>query len=208
MRRLRYMAAMAAFLPVAVQAETLSLAYEIRKDKDPIGRETVSIERDGMAESVTVETHTRASVLFLEFRYDHSRREEWRDGKLVSMVGDTDDDGSKTHLDARASDRGWVLAVNGSQSQRSGDALPLTLWGRAVLSRQELFSIIDAKPYHVTITPRGPETLTLAGKEMASEHFRMSGDVERELWYGSDGLLLRATFERAGFPIEIVRVVP
>lgn len=208
MRQLLGMVFMAAFLPVAVHAETLSLAYEIRKDKDPIGRESVRIERDGAAESVAVETHTRASVLFLEFRYDHVRREEWRDGKLVSMVGDTDDDGSKTHLDAKASDRGWVFAVNGSQSQRAGDALPLTLWGRAVLSRQDVFSIIDAKPYRVTVAALGAEPLNVAGKTVTAEHFRMTGDVERDLWYGGDGLLLRATFERAGFPIEIVRIDP
>lgn len=194
--------------PLAVHAETLSLTYEIRKEKEAIGRESVRIERDNGIETVMVETHTRASVLFLEFRYDHSRREEWRDGTLVRMVGDTDDDGTKTHLDARASDRGWMLAVNGGQSQRTGDALPLTLWGRAVLSRRDLFSVIDAKPYRVTVAALGAETLTLAGKAVVGEHFRMTGDVERDLWYGGDGLLLRATFERAGFPIEMVRIDP
>lgn len=208
MRRLLWLGLMAALLPLAAHAETLLLTYEIRKEAEPIGRETVRIERDGGAENVVVETHTRARVLFMDFHYDHVRREEWRDGKLLRVVGDTDDDGTKTHLDARASDRGWVLAVNGNQSQRSGDSLPLTLWGKAILSRQELFSIIDAKPYRVSVAPLGAETLEIAGKAANVDHFRIAGDVERDLWYGPDGLLVRTTFQRAGYPIEMIRIEP
>lgn len=154
---------------------------------------------------VDVTTRTRAKVLFLEFRYDHSRREEWQDGKLVRMVADTDDDGTKSHLESSRTESGWTIAVNGQSSQRAGDSLPLTLWGRAVLDRRDLFSIIDAKPYGVQVASLGTEAVTVDGKAVAAEHFRMTGDVERDLWYGPDGYLLRAAFQRAGYPIEIVR---
>lgn len=207
MRILLSMAVLAALLPMApAQAETVALTYEIRKESTPIGRELVHISRQGAMDIVEVETRTRAKVLFLEFRYDHRRHEEWLDGKLVRMVADTDDDGTKTHVEAVSAAGGWTLSVNGQQSQRPGDALPLTLWGKAVVTAQDLFSIIDAKPYKVQVVALGVESITVDGKAMEAQHFHIAGDVERDLWYGGDNMLLRATFQRAGFPIEIVRV--
>lgn len=195
-------------LAVPARAEMTALDYDIRKEGEPIGREQVRIDRQDGVAVIDVQTRTRAKVLFLEFHYDHSRREEWRDGALVRMVADTDDDGTKSHLDASRSAAGWVLSVNGQQSQRAGDPLPLTLWGRAVLDRAELFSIIDAKPYRVRVVSLGTESVSIDGRAVNAEHFRISGDVERDLWYGADGYLLRAAFQRSGYAIEMVRTEP
>lgn len=192
-------------ITVPVRAEVTALDYDIRKEGEPIGREQVRINRQESIATVEVQTRTRAKVLFLEFHYDHSRREEWRDGALMRMVADTDDDGAKSHLDATRSAAGWAFAVNGQSSQRGGDPLPLTLWGRAVLDKAELFSVIDAKPYRVQVASLGAETLTINGRSVTAEHFRITGDVERDLWYGADGYLLRAAFQRSGYAIEMVR---
>lgn len=189
-------------------AELTALDYDIRKEGEPIGREQVRINQQDGAATVEVQTRTRAKVLFMEFHYDHSRREEWRDGALVRMVADTDDDGTRSRLEVSRSPSGWTLAVNGQPSQRAGDLLPLTLWGRAVLDKRELFSVIDAKPYRVKVEPLGAETLSIGGRPVSAEHFRMTGDVERDLWYGADGYLVRATFQRAGYAIEMVRGEP
>ncbi|MCR6632545.1 MAG: DUF6134 family protein [Magnetospirillum sp.] len=193
-------------LPLVAAAEPVALAYDIRKEGEPIGRETVRIIDQGGTTAVQVETRTRAKVLFLEFHYDHSRHEEWRDGKLLRMAARTDDDGSKTQPEASAGEAGWTLTVNGQATQRAGDSLPLTLWGRAILGKAELFSVIDAKPYRVQVASLGAESVDVGGKAVKAEHVRISGDVERDLWYGADGYLLRATFQRAGYPIEMVRL--
>lgn len=199
--------ALMVLLPVAVPAaEPQTLTYEIRKEGEPIGREVVRFAGTVEAPEVEVETHTKAKVLFLEFHYDHLRHESWRDGKLVRMVADTDDDGSVSHLDAAAEAAGWTVKVAGKTSQRPAASLPLTLWGKAVLGRTDLFSVIDAKPYRVQVVSLGVENVSVGGAQVAAEHVRITGEVERDLWYGDDGYLLRATFQRAGYPIEMVKV--
>lgn len=208
LRRMAMAAAFAVSAALPARAETVALDYDIRKEGEPIGREHVRINRqDGIA-TVEVQTRTRAKVLFLEFHYDHGRREEWRDGVLVRMVADTDDDGTKSHLDATRSDSGWDFTVNNQPSQRSGDLLPLTLWGRAVLDKTELFSVIDAKPYRVRVASLGAENITIDGRTVVADHFRITGDVERDLWYGANGYLVRAAFQRSGYAIEMVRLEP
>lgn len=208
LRRMAMAAAVAASTALPARAETVALDYDIRKEGEPIGREHVRINRQDGVATVEVQTRTRAKVLFLEFHYDHGRREEWRDGALMRMVADTDDDGAKAHLDATRLESGWSFTVNGQASQRPGDMLPLTLWGRAVLDRKELFSVIDAKPYRVQVASLGSESVTIDGRTVAAEHFRITGDVERDLWYGADGYLVRAAFQRSGYAIEMVRREP
>lgn len=189
----------------AAGAETTSFSYGIRKEGEPIGREQVRISPQDGGAVVEVETRTRAKVLFLDFHYDHRRREEWRGNTLVRMVADTDDDGTRSHLEAVQADGGWQFTVNGQATHRPGDLLPLTLWGRSVVGKTDLFSIIDAKPYRVKVVSLGTEPVLVGGKTVPAEHFRMTGDVERDLWYGEDGYLLRAAFQRSGYAIEMVR---
>lgn len=205
---LSFIVLMAAVPVGAAWAETLALSYDIRKEAETIGREQVRISRHDGGETVEVATHTRAKVLFLDFRFDHTRREDWRDGRLVRMVADTDDDGAKTHVDATATEGGWSFVVNDRPSRRPGDSLPLTIWGKATLTKADLFSVVDAAPYRVQVAALGSENLTIAGKTVPAEHYRMTGGVERDLWYGADGMLLRTTFQRSGYPIEIVRIAP
>ncbi|MDR3436132.1 DUF6134 family protein [Telmatospirillum sp.] len=181
------------------------ISYVILKEGQPIGHETVTIDRQGDLTTVQVQTETRVKVLFLDFHYHHQRVETWRAGRLESMVADTDDDGAIHHIEVSHPGQSVRLTVDGTTRETAGDALPLTLWGKAIIDHGNLYSIVDAEPYRVTIAALGKSTLALGGREMAAEHYRMTGDVDRDLWFGSDGLLLKVAFERRGYPIEIVR---
>lgn len=191
--------------PVPLPTLPANLGYAILMDGDPIGRETYDFRQDGGHVSVSVTTKTDVKVLFLNFHYRHARQEEWQDGRLQSLRANTDDDGSKHHVEADAKDGSLSLAADGKPVGLPSDSLPLTLWNKALLGTSTLYGVIDAQPYHVTAKDLGAETLTLAGKAVATEHYRIDGDVQRDLWYGEDGLLVQTTFERKGYPIKIVR---
>jgi hypothetical protein len=189
----------------AQAAPSQVLSYTYFKGDEPIGRETVSITGAGGQAIVQVTTDTRVKVLFLDFHYHHQRTETWVDGRLERLVADTDDDGSIHHIEVHP-DGGAVHAVaDGKAEELPADALPLTLWGKVILDRPVLYSIIDAQPYKVTVTRIGTEPLRLGGREVTTEHYRMTGDVERDLWYGADGMLVKAAFERRGYRIRVVR---
>lgn len=189
--------------PRLMAAEAVS--YAIFKETDPIGRETMAIERNGDEIDVDVRTETRVKVLFLDFHYTHHRDEVWRDGHLERMSADTDDDGTVHHIDVAAGPDGPRLTLDGAPRDVPADALPLSLWSKAILDRKVLYGITDAALYHVTVTDLGTDDLTWKGRAVKSRHYRISGDVERDLWYGDDGLLLKTTFERRGYPILVMR---
>jgi hypothetical protein len=207
MTRLQCLAgvAVAGGLLASSSAWARPVSYVILKEGEPIGHESVAIDRAGDQTTVQVDTETRVKVLFLDFHYKHHRVETWQGGELQRMVADTDDDGAIHHLEAQRSGDQIHLTVDGTHQDIAADALPLTLWSKAILDHPNLYSIIDAQPYRVTVKDLGSAPVAHAGQDIPAERFRMSGDIDRDLWYGSDGLLVKVAFERRGYPIEIVR---
>lgn len=178
-----------------------TLTYRILMGDDPIGSETVTIERQGARTRVTVEATTRVTMLFLTFRYDHKREELWEGGTLVSATASTDDDGTPHRLELRRTGAGYVLTADGKTTDLPADALPLTLWTPEVLTRTTLLSVIDGSRYRVTVRSVGIDTVEAAGRKTDARHHRIDGDVERDLWYAEDGTLLMTRFRRSGYDI-------
>lgn len=185
----------------AEAAEPKVHTYTILMDGSPIGKEQVRVQPQGDTVKVDVTASTRVKVLFLNFRYDHERQEVWRGGKLESMQARTDDDGKPHTIDMARKGEGWALTVDGKASSAAAGALPLTLWTPEVLKRPTLLSVIDAQPYTVTSQAVGTETVDLGTRKVEAQHHRITGGVDRDLWYAADGTLLKAQFKRSGYDV-------
>lgn len=204
--RIRSLAALTACLILSAalpaRAELPSnMTFTIYKESDPIGSESYAIARDNGTTTVQVKTSTRVKVLFLDFHYDHQRTETWKNGQVETLVAQTDDDGSVHKIDASATH----AVIDGAEKQFPAGILPLSLWSSAILNHDALYSIVDGQIYKVSTKNLGSETLTINNKTIAAQHWRLSGDIDRDLWFDGDGLLLKVTFERKGYPITVLR---
>jgi len=202
MRKILVGAALAVLaLPTLAQGPK-TVSYSILKEGDPIGKEVYEIGQDGDLTSVKLTVESKVHILFLDFRYHHNRSEVWNGDKLVKLVADTDDDGTKHHVEAvdgKVTSDGKPMAV-------PDDSYPLVMWRKGVIGHSTLFAVeSDDKPYHVAFKDVGAETLTIAGAKLDCEHYAMTGDVDRDLWYDADGMLAKVSFRRRGFGISIVR---
>lgn len=178
----------------ALAADAASvLEYKILKEGEPIGTETVTLNEVDGRTMVDVKTETHVQVLFLKFDYSHERREIWKDGQLLSVTSRTNDDGTPHHYELLRGEDGFGLMKNGKKQKLDETVLPLTLWTKAVVDRPVLLSVIDAEPYKVTTTKVG------------DNHYKMEGDIQRELWFSKDGYLQKVAFKRKGFDIELQR---
>jgi hypothetical protein len=54
----------------------------------------------------------------------------------------------------------------------------------------------------------GTETLTIAGHAIPADKYRISGDLERELWYAAAGNWLQSRLEHDGAKITLTRRSP
>jgi hypothetical protein len=90
---------------------------------------------------------------------------------------------------------------------------PLTIvsnhpWNREVIERTLLFDTQRGRLQEVDVTPAGTETITVAGRKIAAQKYRISGDLERELWYDDAGNWLQSRLEHDGAKITLTRQSP
>ena len=78
-------------------------------------------------------------------------------------------------------------------------------WNFAVLDRTLLFDARRGKLRHVQVEPAGEEALTIGGREVAAKKYRISGDLERVLWYGEDGSWLQSQLRYGGSNVVLTR---
>jgi len=194
-----------AVLSMASAGEVLN--FRVLKDGEPIGYEKVEITPTASGRTVRVETLTDVSVLFLKFHYDHQRTEQWHGDKLVSVEITTNDDGTHYTWQASYDEDCYQLAGKGVGKRDACDgAWPLSLWSEDITVKTDLYSVINAEPYGVHTRKVGTENVTVENRETPATHYIMSGDIERDLWYGPDGKLLKTSFKRKGYDIDFIRV--
>lgn len=179
-------------LLASASASAFDLTYQITKDGEPIGTETVTVAQKDDVRQVRVKTQTHVKVLFFNFDYEHERNENWIGDKLQSMSSKTSDDGEHHAYSLLARDGGYLIQQDGKDDV-SVSGFPLSLWNKSFANYTTLLSVIDAQPYQVKIT------------QISEDHYRIDGDVVRDLWFAKDGYLQKAAFERKGYNIEFLR---
>ncbi len=183
-----------------------TFAFTIFKDSDAIGHDWYTITGDGDRKTVHVETRTDVKVLFISYHYHHTRTEVWKGPTLESFSSDTDDDGTKHHVEAHQDGGKLEATVDGKHRELPGNAIPFTLWTKDRMApNSPLFDIADMAPLKLQWVDKGKTSLTVDGHAMETHHYQISGDLQWDLWYGADGQLLKTAFKRMGYPISFVR---
>lgn len=140
------------------------------------------------------------------FRFTHRAEEVWRDGRLQSLVTATDDDGTLWRVESERRDGALRGHVNDVAFDVSGFVIPASLWHRDTPRTQVLFGTIDGRTKVINSADLGEETVTAGGREVAARHWRLTGELERDVWYGPDCGIARVTFPaRDGSLITLAR---
>ncbi len=175
----------------------LVLDYDVMRNGGSIGSHVVRFrEADGR---LVVETSVRIEVTFVFitlYRYALDATETWLDGRLVALSSATDDDGER--LSVRAAADGDALRVEtgaGAGWTAPGTIAPSSLWRRDMLGHGLLLDMEDGTGLAVSVTREDAETVTARGRPVTARRYVVRGDLERELWYDADGVLVHVRFK-------------
>ena len=175
----------------ALVLDGLALEYRVLRDGAEIGRHRVRFShRDGQ---LIVETEVRIAVTFLFvtlYRYELDARETWRDGRLVALASTTNDDGDLYEVNAVSN--GETISVEAGANSWTAPAtvVPASLWRRDMARGTLLLGIEQGERIAVAFDEVGRETVAARGGEVSATHVVVSGELERELWYDDDGILV------------------
>ena len=176
----------------ALAPDGLALEYRVLRDGFEIGRHKMLFRHDGDAVT-TVETEIRITVTFLfvtlyTYRLDAS--ETWRGKKLVALVSTTDDDGEHYTVHAVATDNELKVEAGDNSWTAPATVIPTSLWRREMARGALLIGVEQGEAIAVSFSEAGRETVTARGAQVSAAKIVVSGELERELWYDDDGLLV------------------
>ena len=155
------------------------LAFDVTRKGADIGDHVLSFTGGGADFDVKVATDIAVRVPLIRtkvYSYEQQSSEQWRGGQLVHVVSQTDDDGKAEAID--------VPVAN---------LLPGSLWSADTVQATRLINTIDGKTMRVQVADLGTEKIEAGGRGVVARHYRIAGDLDRDVWYDADGYLARLT---------------
>ena len=179
------------------------LDFEIRRDGASIGGHRVRFRRSEGRLEVDIDIGIDVSLAFIPlFSYRHRNREVWQDGRLLSLDSETDDDGRRYTVSARAEAGGLRVSGSGGDFLAPADTLPTSYWNPRTVEQTQLLDSQHGKLLAVQSRLLGEERLE--GGEPA-RRYRISGDLDLDLWYSATGEWLKTAFEARGVAVSYAR---
>jgi len=156
------------------------LAFDvIRKGKD-IGDYVITFRKSGSNLTVRLSTKVKVKLPLVGvtvYQFVQKSSEQWRSGKLVALSSTTNDNGEAHSIKLGAS-----------------SLLPASLWNIDIVKVHKALNTIDGKKMKISVHKVGNEKVPTGHGKVVATHYRISGDLTRDVWYGADGTLVRVSF--------------
>jgi len=182
-------------------------AYTVKHELfGEIGLHVITFSCEGDDLLVETEISGEATILSVPvYTLEGSYREVWRGDRLVSFDSRVDDNGELFEVSARAEGDHMLLDRRRGTIEAPASIVSDHPWNHAVIDRRLLFDARRGKLRHVEVAPAGEETLVIGNAEVVADKYRVSGDLERVLWYGKDGTWLQSQLEYSGSKVFVTR---
>lgn len=119
------------------------------------------------------------------YTHSHLATEVWQNGRLISMKATTDDNGERLVLSVRVLKNALLIDSSEGREKVPGTTLPASFWSAAMLNSETLFSTLRGGILPIEVEYIGDEVIEVKGEPRLTKHYRLTGGVERDLWFDS-----------------------
>lgn len=187
----------AAAAELAGVPESREIAFTVLRNGDAIGTHTLTFSEQDQALKVDIATDIKVELPLIGiavYRFTHRGHETWRNGGIATLNSETDDDGTAHKL--TVTQGAGNLRVNSDVGSHTSalDIVPASLWNPHLVQQSVLLNTLDGTEMPVTVELQGTETIQAHGTDVQSTHYRVSGGLNRDLWYNDAGELVRVQF--------------
>jgi hypothetical protein len=190
-----------------------SLAFSVFRQGDiPMGYHRLRFSRQGDDLIMEKQILLEVKLAFINaYRYQHHNREVWRDGRLIAIDTETNDDGDRYAVTGRATEAG--LEIDSSAHGRviaPAAIIPTSYWNSAITGATQLLDTQRGLIMDVAMEDLGPEPPP-GGSPPSARHHRINiqtnkpGSTDKiDLWYDDTGAWVGLAFEAKGQNIHYV----
>jgi hypothetical protein len=192
--------------PVVVETEVREFCVSV--DGKPRGTCTMRISRhDDGTDRVRCESALLLNFIVYRYRYSSIGAETWRDGRLVELKNKSNFNGTEYEVRVAAMEQGLRLTVDGEEAPLHSDVWVTSYWQlpkrlhwnageedsefrkiAATTSEPRPVLLLDGdkgRKLKAELEWIGGETLELGDESRRCQHYRLTGDVQVDLWYGA-----------------------
>ena len=184
----------------AVKADPTNAAthldFTVLKDGSPIGHHHIDLEQNGDKQIVSIKTDILVKVAFIPvYRFEHAGNEVWQNGKLISLHSKTNDDGDRHTLAVSSNDNHLDVVGDNISTPVEAGIIPASLWNRDLVHQKVLLNTLTGKQMQVGVSDLGEDTVQSKNNPVKASHYKVTGDLQRELWYDATGTLIQVRFK-------------
>lgn len=179
----------------SVSAQADDLKYNVLRKGKVIGQHEVDFEMRGQQLKVEIETDVAVKLAFITvYRFEHEGTEIWENGSLVRYTSKTNDDGKAKFLDLTGNARTLTADGSAGRFNYTQPIMPASLWRADTPTQNALMNTLDGHMMNVTVENLGQESVKAGGQAVLATRYKLTGDLERELWY-AEGVLVHVRFK-------------
>ena len=183
-----------------------AIDFDVFREGDKVGFHQVRFERDG--KDLIVSSMFQLEIEFLFFaayNYLYQSEARWRDGQLVSLKADVNDDGKPSYVEAVREDKRMAVTIGDERLTVESPLFPTNHWNASVLPQSRVLNTLTGRINNVEIEPRGREEVATESGDVPATRFAYTGDLGAEVWYDDAGRWVKLRFEaRDGSVIDYV----
>ena len=192
--------------------------FKISVDGTARGSSTVQFRRrDDGTDSIQGESEVRVTVLAHRYAYKGAGSEVWQGGRLIAKDNSADYNGKRYLVKAISAPNGLQVTVNGVASQVDAEAWVTSYWqlperlllpgptertadATAAESRRpekaesRIVTLLDSDRGRILrgeLQCVGEDAVMVAGRPISCTHYRITGDVQVDVWYDASRRLVR-----------------
>ena len=183
------------------------LRYTVLRNGKEVGFHTVTFREAADRLEVDTVFQIRISFLFFTYDYRYTSTGFWREGDLIAIEAEVDDDGDKSLVRALRRERRWVIdGPRGRQMVETAPALfATTHWNPGVIGSTRILNTLTGEVKDVVMENRGRTMVTVGSAQVAATEWAYTGGLETRVWYDDLGRWVRMVFEgKDGSALEVV----
>lgn len=125
------------------------------------------------------------------YTHSHKAKEVWRNGNLISMEAETNDDGEVISISAEAVNNWLTISSSQGLIKVPRTVKPASFWSARAVHSDTLFSTLRGGILKISVEHIRDEVIQVKGMPRLTKHYKMVGGVERDLWFDpSDNMAL------------------